>query len=158
MFVSFLNGNRLFAGTDEALECAELLKQSNYKFDRAYTSLLTRAHQTLKIIAEHVGQPTLPVDESWRLNERHYGALTGYNKAELAAKYGEKQVRFVVRGYPNSGTDSATVVYSGRGIFEMSSFRSFTQPDNTDDGFAQNPTSYNRRLIDRSHRGCRSYP
>lgn len=79
-------------GTNEALECAELLKQSNYEFDRAFTSLLTRAHQTLNIITEHIGQPNLPVDESWRLNERHYGALTGYNKAELAAKYGEKQV------------------------------------------------------------------
>lgn len=83
-----------FTGTNEALECAELLKQSNYKFDRAYTSLLTRAHQTLKIITEHIDQPNLFVDESWRLNERHYGALTGYNKAELAEKYGEKQVLF----------------------------------------------------------------
>ncbi|XP_015371086.1 PREDICTED: 2,3-bisphosphoglycerate-dependent phosphoglycerate mutase-like, partial [Diuraphis noxia] len=78
-------------GMNEALECAELLKQSNYKFDKAYTSLLTRAHQTLKIITEHIGQPNLPVEESWRLNERHYGALTGFNKAEVAEQYGEKQ-------------------------------------------------------------------
>jgi len=80
---------------NEALECAELLKQSNYKFDKAYTSLLTRAHQTLKIITEHIGQPTLPVEESWRLNERHYGALTGCNKAELAEEYGENQVLYL---------------------------------------------------------------
>lgn len=81
-----------YVGRNEAFECAELLKQSNYQFDRAYTSLLTRAHQTLKIITDYIDQPNLPVDESWRLNERHYGALTGYNKAELAEKYGEKQV------------------------------------------------------------------
>jgi len=82
-------------GMNEALECAELLKQSNYKFDKAYTSLLTRAHQTLKIITEHIGQPNLPVEESWRLNERHYGALTGFNKAEVAEQYGEKQVLYL---------------------------------------------------------------
>ncbi|XP_025415120.1 uncharacterized protein LOC112686874 isoform X2 [Sipha flava] len=86
-------------GTNEALECAELLKQSNYEFDRAYTSLLTRAHQTLNIITEHIGQSSLPVEESWRLNERHYGALTGYNKAELATKYGEKQVQIWRRSF-----------------------------------------------------------
>lgn len=79
-------------GTDEAHECAELLKQSQYTFDRAYTSLLTRAHQTLRIVAEHIGQPDLPVVESWKLNERHYGALTGHNKSELAKIYGERQV------------------------------------------------------------------
>jgi len=79
---------------NEALECAELLKQSNYKFDKAYTSLLTRAHQTLKIITAHIDRPTLPVEESWRLNERHYGALTGFNKAELAEEYGESQVLY----------------------------------------------------------------
>lgn len=84
---------------DEALECAELLRQSNYKFDRAYTSLLTRAHQTLKIITNHIDQPNLPVNESWRLNERHYGALTGYNKSELAKKYGEKQVYYIIFKY-----------------------------------------------------------
>jgi len=79
-------------GMNEAIECAELLKQSNYKFDKAYTSLLTRAHQTLNIITQTIGQPNLPVEESWRLNERHYGALTGFNKAEVAEKYGENQV------------------------------------------------------------------
>eukprot|EP00102_Acyrthosiphon_pisum_P023918 XP_016661128.1 PREDICTED: 2,3-bisphosphoglycerate-dependent phosphoglycerate mutase isoform X2 [Acyrthosiphon pisum] len=86
-------------GMNEALECAELLKESNYKFDKAYTSLLTRAHQTLKIITEHIGQPTLPVEESWRLNERHYGALTGFNKAELAEEYGESQVQIWRRSF-----------------------------------------------------------
>jgi len=56
---------------------------------------LTRAHQTLKIITEHIDQPNLPVEESWRLNERHYGALTGFNKAELAEQYGENQVLYI---------------------------------------------------------------
>lgn len=77
---------------EEAQECAALLKQSNFVFDQAYTSLLTRANQTLKIITEYIDQPNLPVQETWRLNERHYGALTGYNKAELAEKYGKDQV------------------------------------------------------------------
>ncbi|VVC36222.1 Histidine phosphatase superfamily,Phosphoglycerate mutase 1,Histidine [Cinara cedri] len=86
-------------GMVEAMECAELLRQSNFKFDRAYTSLLTRAHQTLKIITNQIDQPNLPVEESWRLNERHYGALTGFNKAELVNKYGEKQVHIWRRSF-----------------------------------------------------------
>jgi 2,3-bisphosphoglycerate-dependent phosphoglycerate mutase len=86
-------------GTDEARECAELLKQANYQFDQAYTSLLTRAHQTLEIITKHIGQSNLPIEESWRLNERHYGALTGYNKAELAEKYGEGQIQIWRRSF-----------------------------------------------------------
>lgn len=80
----------------EAQECAELLKQSKYTFDKAYTSLLTRAHQTLDIIKKHIDQPDLPFEETWKLNERHYGLLTGCNKAELANQYGEKQVLYCV--------------------------------------------------------------
>lgn len=61
-------------------------------FDVAYTSLLTRAHQTLDIIKREIGQPDLKTVEHWRLNERHYGDLTGYNKEEMADKYGLEQV------------------------------------------------------------------
>ncbi|XP_050544099.1 phosphoglycerate mutase 2-like [Daktulosphaira vitifoliae] len=86
-------------GVNEARECGSLLKEFDYKFDRVYTSLLTRAHQTLKIITDHIEQPDILVEESWRLNERHYGALTGYNKAELAEKYGEKQVQVWRRSF-----------------------------------------------------------
>lgn len=79
---------------EEANECAQLLQEGNYQFDRAYTSLLHRAHQTLNTIIVRIGQPKLPRVESWKLNERHYGALTGCNKAELAATYGEEQVLY----------------------------------------------------------------
>lgn len=79
-------------GLNEANECGKLLRQSGYKFDEAYTSILTRAHQTLGIITEVLNQPDLAVEESWRLNERHYGGLTGLNKAEVVQNYGENEV------------------------------------------------------------------
>lgn len=96
------------SGEREAQECAELLKQSDYQFDIAYTSLLKRARETFKTITEHIDQPNLPLEESWRLNERHYGALTGYNKAELANKYGKEQVSIVLR-YSDGIFPSCTV-------------------------------------------------
>jgi bisphosphoglycerate-dependent phosphoglycerate mutase family 1 len=68
------------------------LKTENYKFDIAHTSVLTRAQKTLEAILKEIGHTDLPVEKSWRLNERHYGGLTGLNKAETAAKYGEDQV------------------------------------------------------------------
>ena len=69
------------------------MKEAGYQFDVAHTSLLTRAQVTLQRVLEGIGQTDLPVQKTWRLNERHYGALTGLNKAETAAKHGEEQVR-----------------------------------------------------------------
>ena len=69
------------------------MKDEGYTFDIAHTSLLTRAQTTLQKVLEQIGQTDLPVEKTWRLNERHYGALTGLNKAETAAKHGEEQVR-----------------------------------------------------------------
>lgn len=69
-----------------------ILCRLGYKFDVAHTSILTRANRTLDIIKEGLAQDDLPVCRTWRLNERHYGALTGLNKSETAAKYGEEQV------------------------------------------------------------------
>lgn len=79
-------------GNEEAKSAGEALKNANYKFDIAHTSVLTRAQKTLCHILEAIGQSDLPTCKTWRLNERHYGGLTGLNKAETAAKYGEEQV------------------------------------------------------------------
>lgn len=69
------------------------------KFDVAHTSLLTRAQITLASILNESGQASIPVEKTWRLNERHYGGLTGLNKAETAAKYGEAQVQIWRRSF-----------------------------------------------------------
>lgn len=68
------------------------LRDAKYKFDCAHTSLLTRAKKTLETILGVSDQLNIPVYETWRLNERHYGGLTGLNKSETAVKYGEAQV------------------------------------------------------------------
>ena len=65
-----------------------------YEFELAYTSVLTRANRTLAVILEELDQKNITICKTWQLNERHYGGLTGLNKAETAAKYGEPQVLF----------------------------------------------------------------
>jgi 2,3-bisphosphoglycerate-dependent phosphoglycerate mutase len=86
-------------GIEEAQEASRLLGEGNYTFDVAYTSLLKRAIRTLWITLDGLDLMWLPVHRSWRLNERHYGALQGLNKAETAAKYGEQQVLVWRRSY-----------------------------------------------------------
>lgn len=86
-------------GRTEALEAGRLLKDGGYVFDLAYTSVLKRAIRTLWITLDTLDQMWIPVEKSWRLNERHYGALQGLNKAETAAKHGEAQVRIWRRSY-----------------------------------------------------------
>lgn len=86
-------------GLKEAKLSGELLKEGDYKFDIAYTSLLKRAIQTLNIVLEEMDLLWLPVVKNWRLNERHYGALQGLNKAETAEKYGADQVKVWRRSY-----------------------------------------------------------
>jgi 2,3-bisphosphoglycerate-dependent phosphoglycerate mutase len=86
-------------GREEAGNCGILLKNEGYYFDVAYTSVLKRAIKTLWIVLEEMDQMWLPVYNSWRLNERHYGALQGLNKSETAAKYGEEQVLIWRRSY-----------------------------------------------------------
>ena len=78
---------------------AENLKKAGYEFDVAYTSVLKRAIRTLWHVQDAMDLMWLPVVHSWRLNERHYGALTGLNKAETAAKYGDEQVHIWRRSY-----------------------------------------------------------
>jgi 2,3-bisphosphoglycerate-dependent phosphoglycerate mutase len=86
-------------GVDEARAGGRLLRAEGYRFDLAFTSLLKRAIRTLWLALEELDQMWLPVQKSWRLNERHYGALTGLNKAEMATKFGEAQVLVWRRSY-----------------------------------------------------------
>ena len=86
-------------GQREAWQAGRILKDKGYAFDVAYTSVLKRAIRTLWIIQEEMDLMWIPVFISWRLNERHYGALQGLNKAETAAKFSEKQVLIWRRSY-----------------------------------------------------------
>ncbi len=86
-------------GVDEAHAAGRLLKDAGYTFDVAYSSLLKRAIRTLWIVQDELDLLWIPVHRSWRLNERHYGALQGLNKAETAARHGEAQVKVWRRSY-----------------------------------------------------------
>ena len=86
-------------GVQQAIQAGESLKAAGYDFDIAYTSVLKRAIRTLWHAQEAMDRLWLPVVHSWRLNERHYGALAGLNKAETAAKYGDEQVHIWRRSY-----------------------------------------------------------
>ena len=86
-------------GTQEAVDAGRLLLELGYDFDIAYTSVLKRAIRTLWIMLDEMDLMWIPVVRDWRLNERHYGALTGLNKAETAAKYGDEQVHIWRRSY-----------------------------------------------------------
>lgn len=86
-------------GLNEAKQAAVLLKEGGYHFDIAYTSVLKRAIRTLWLVLDGMDLMWIPVVRSWRLNERHYGALQGLNKAETAEKYGTEQVHQWRRSY-----------------------------------------------------------
>ena len=86
-------------GIAEAHKAAETLKKENLNFDIAFTSVLLRAERTLSIVMDDMKLQHIPVIKAWQLNERHYGALQGLNKAEMAEKYGEAQVKIWRRSY-----------------------------------------------------------
>ncbi len=86
-------------GLQEARDAGKLLKKEGYDFDLAHTSVLKRAIRTLHLALDEMDRLWLPIQKTWRLNERHYGALQGLNKAETAAKYGEQQVHIWRRSY-----------------------------------------------------------
>lgn len=86
-------------GVEEAHAAGKELKEQGFSFDIAYTSYLKRANKTLNIVLEEMDELYIPVNKSWRLNERHYGALTGLNKAETAKKYGDEQVHIWRRSF-----------------------------------------------------------
>lgn len=99
LFCGWFDANLSEKGKQEALNAGKALKDSGYQFDIAYTSVLTRAQETLKSILNEIGQSNLETVKTWRLNERHYGGLTGLNKAETAAKYGDAQVAIWRRSF-----------------------------------------------------------
>ena len=86
-------------GSNEAKEGGSLLKQQGFRFDLVFTSVLKRAIRTAWIVLDEMDLMWIPIKHDWRLNERHYGALQGLNKAETAAKYGEPQVKIWRRSY-----------------------------------------------------------
>jgi 2,3-bisphosphoglycerate-dependent phosphoglycerate mutase len=86
-------------GLEEARNSGRLLRENGFAFDVAYTSVLKRAIRTLWIVQDEMDQMWIPVNLTWRLNERHYGALQGLNKLETALKYGEEQVLIWRRSY-----------------------------------------------------------
>jgi 2,3-bisphosphoglycerate-dependent phosphoglycerate mutase len=86
-------------GREEAQQAGRLLKEAGFAFDIAYTSVLRRAIRTLWMTLDELDRMWIPVEHSWRLNERHYGALQGLNKAETAAKFGDEQVLVWRRSY-----------------------------------------------------------
>ena len=86
-------------GIREAVDAGKLLAELDFEFDIAYTSVLKRAIRTLWIMLDEMDRMWIPVTRDWRLNERHYGALQGLNKAETSAKYGEEQVHIWRRSY-----------------------------------------------------------
>jgi len=102
-------------GEEEARSAGKLLKKEGFSFDIAFTSVLKRAVDTLNIMMREMGI-SLPVEKSWRLNERHYGALQGLNKGEMAAKYGEHQVYLWRRSYDISppALDRSSPMHPGK--------------------------------------------
>ena len=86
-------------GAQEARAAGQLLAQKGLDFDQCFTSVQTRAIKTLNLALEEMGRLWLPVEKDWRLNERHYGGLTGLNKAETAAKHGDAQVKIWRRSF-----------------------------------------------------------
>ena len=99
LFTGWVDVNLSEQGEREAKEAGRKLKEAGIEFEQAYTSVLTRAIKTLHFALEESGQLWIPETKSWRLNERHYGALQGKNKADAAEKYGDEQVHIWRRSY-----------------------------------------------------------
>jgi 2,3-bisphosphoglycerate-dependent phosphoglycerate mutase len=102
-------------GVNEAKSAAALIKEAGLDFDIAFTSMLKKANRTLGIVQAELDLPNLPVVKSWRLNERHYGALQGLNKAEMVKLHSEEQVKLWRRSYDvrPPEIDEANEYYTG---------------------------------------------
>jgi 2,3-bisphosphoglycerate-dependent phosphoglycerate mutase len=98
-FTGWMDVDLTDQGRTEAAEAGRLLKNEGFAFDIAFTSVLKRAIRTCWITRDELDLLWIPVEKSWRLNERHYGALQGLNKAETAAKHGEEQTKIWRRSY-----------------------------------------------------------
>jgi len=115
-FTGWVDVDLSAAGIEEARAAGRLLKAEGFRFDIAFTSLLKRAIRTLWIALDELDQMSIAEEKHWRLNERHYGALEGLNKAEMAAKFGEAQVLVWRRSYdiPPPPLDESDERYEGR--------------------------------------------
>nr|XP_042128964.1 bisphosphoglycerate mutase isoform X2 [Peromyscus maniculatus bairdii] len=91
-FCSWVDQKLNSEGLEEARNCGRQLKALNFEFDLVFTSMLNRSIHTAWLILEELGQEWVPVESSWRLNERHYGALIGLNREKMALNHGEEQV------------------------------------------------------------------
>jgi 2,3-bisphosphoglycerate-dependent phosphoglycerate mutase len=98
-FTGWVDVDLTAEGEAQAIRGGELIKQEGLHFDKAFSSVLTRANRTTQLALDAAGQGDLPMIRDWRLNERHYGGLTGLDKAETAAKHGEEQVKIWRRSY-----------------------------------------------------------
>ncbi|KAL0968760.1 hypothetical protein UPYG_G00271340 [Umbra pygmaea] len=98
-FCSWVDQKLSADGVKEALACGHLLREAGYQLDVVYTSLLSRSIHTAWLLLQAIGQEWVPVVKSWRLNERHYGALIGLNRAEMALNHGEERVKQWRRSY-----------------------------------------------------------
>jgi len=98
-FTGWWDVNLTDKGIEEAKAAGRLLAEKGFDFDQCFTSVQTRAIKTLNIALEEMGRLWLPVEKNWQLNERHYGGLTGLNKAETAARHGDEQVKIWRRSF-----------------------------------------------------------
>ncbi|KAM4675567.1 bisphosphoglycerate mutase [Discoglossus pictus] len=98
-FCSWVDQKLSADGIKEAKDCGRRLKLLGFEFDLVFTSILSRSIQTAWMVLEELGQEWVPIQSSWRLNERHYGALIGLNRAELALNHGEERVKMWRRSY-----------------------------------------------------------
>ncbi len=98
-FTGWTDVNLSEKGVEEALKAGRLLRAEGFHFAKAYTSYLKRAIKTLNNVLDEMDQDWIPVEKSWKLNEKHYGDLQGLNKAETAEKYGDEQVHIWRRSY-----------------------------------------------------------
>ncbi len=119
-FTGWWDVNMTEKGEAEAKAAGALMAEKGLDFDQSFTSLQTRAIKTLDLALEAMGRLWLPVEKDWRLNERHYGGLTGLNKAETAAKHGEAQVHTWRRSF-----DVPPPVMDDGSPFDLSSDRRY---------------------------------
>jgi 2,3-bisphosphoglycerate-dependent phosphoglycerate mutase len=119
-FTGWWDVNLTDKGIEEAKAAGQLLAQKGFDFDLCFTSLQTRAIKTLNLALEEMGRLWLPVEKDWALNERHYGGLTGLNKAETAAKHGDDQVKIWRRSF-----DTPPPVLEAGGAFDLAADRRY---------------------------------